>query len=65
MRIDELSTFLRMLEHECPGYTEDAATFLQVLFELTLARDACLLTGGPIAIVLLGPSAPANETDVM
>jgi len=55
MTLHDLTIFLRMLDHECPGYTEDAAIFLGVLQELTLLRDACLLTGEPIGMLLLPP----------
>jgi hypothetical protein len=59
--LQDLSTFLRMLDHDCPGYTEDAAAFLLVLFELTAARDLCLLTEGPVAIVLTPPTTKEQK----
>jgi hypothetical protein len=67
--LQALSVFIRMLDHECTGYTEDAATFLDVLEELTQLRDMCLLTGRPIAILLtpptmLGAEGPKEQKDV-
>ena len=66
MTLQDLSVFIRMLDQECAGYTEDAATFLCVLHELTLARDACLLTGEPVGILIIPPGgrSPQEQKDV-